>query len=102
MDRYSLIHDTKAASDCFSEKYQKYTIVRTCIKKKIGSKSSQTQFKKKVARICRLVIAIRKGVAKANNPTMLMENGGPLKLSEDWGRVSLKSLEWTERKGTTG
>ena len=43
----------------------------------------------------RLVIAIGKGVVKANNPTMLMENGGPLKFTE-------KSLELEKRKATTG
>ena len=103
-----------AGSDCFNEKYPKYNLVRTSAdswKKKIGSKSSQTPFEKKVrpnllndnllknvkyvmigtgvagAVISRrLVIAIGKGVVKSNNPTMLMENGGPLELTEGWAR----------------
>ena len=123
---YAPIHGTKAGSDCFNEKYPKYNLVRTSAdswKKKIGSKSSQTPFEKKVrpnllndnllknvkyvmigtgvagAVISRrLVIAIGKGVVKSNNPTMLMENGGPLELTEDWARGVLKSLEWKSEK----
>ena len=50
----------------------------------------------------RLVILIAKGVVKANNPITLMENGGPLELTEDWARGVIKSEEWSRRKGTTG
>lgn len=49
-----------------------------------------------------LVIAIGNGVVKSNNPTMLMENGSPLELTEDRTRGVLKSLKWTKRKQTTG
>ena len=48
--QYVHIHGTKAAVDCFSESYPKHTIVRTSFnnwKMKMGSKSSQTPFKKK-------------------------------------------------------
>ena len=130
VDRYALIHGAKTTSDCFNKKYPKYTFVRTSInnwEKKMGSKYRQALFDKKgrpnllndnllkkvknvivgtraaaaVISHC-LVIAIGKGVLKTSNPTMLMQNGGSLELSEDWTRDVLQFLKWTKRKGTTG
>ena len=49
----------------------------------------------------RMVIAIGKGVVKANKPNLLKEFGGNLDLTEGWSRGVLKSLDWTKRKGTT-
>ena len=49
-----------------------------------------------------LVIAIWKGVVKANNPTMLVENGSLLELTEDSARGVFKSLEWKEWKSMAG
>ena len=42
------------------------------------------------------------GVVKANEPDLLKEHGGHLELTEDWARHLLKSMEWVNRKGTTG
>ena len=46
----------------------------------------------------RVVIAIGAGVVKVNEPNLLKEYGGPLKLSEDWARYVLKSMEWVKRR----
>ena len=50
----------------------------------------------------RLVIAIAKLAVKGNNPTMLITNGGPLKLIEDWRGGALKPLEWKKAKRKDG
>ena len=61
----------------------------------------------------RFVIASGKDVVKVYNSTMLMENGGPLELTEDWagvfrmikakrkgrkGEEALKSISWGGKK----
>ena len=49
---------------------------------------------------CRLVIAVGKGVLKANNSTMLMKTGSPFKLTEDWARIRcIKVFRMNDRKG---
>lgn len=50
--------------------------------KKVSDVMIGTRAAKEVISSC-LVIEIGKGVAKANNPTMLMESGGLLELTED-------------------
>ena len=50
----------------------------------------------------RMVIAIGKGVVKANKPNLPKEFGGNLDLTEGWARGVIKSLDWTKRKGTRG
>ena len=47
-------------------------------------------------------MAIRTGVVKANDPSLLKEYGGHLQLTEDWARSLLISMDWVKRKGTTG
>ena len=42
------------------------------------------------------------GVIRANNPEMLKEFGGTIELREGWTRSVLKSLNWSERRTTTG
>ena len=48
------------------------------------------------------IINIAKDVIKANNPDILEEFGGTVKLTEKWTRGVLKQLNWSKRKGTTG
>ena len=50
----------------------------------------------------KMVIAIATAVIKANDPNILREFGGSLELTEGWGRIVLKSMDWVKRKGTTG
>ena len=42
------------------------------------------------------------GVIRANNLEMLKEFGGTIELREGWTRSVLKSLNWSERRTTTG
>jgi len=62
----------------------------------IGTRSAGTAISR------RLVVAIGKGIVKANNPKSLRENGGSIELTEDWARGIIKSMNWTKRKATTG
>lgn len=62
----------------------------------IGTRSAGTAISR------RLVVAIGKGIVKANNPKSLRENGGWIELTEDWARGIIKSMNWTKRKATTG
>ena len=48
-----------------------------------------------------MIIAIGTGVIKANYPTKLKDSGGHIALTEVWARGVLKSMERSERKGTT-
>ena len=48
------------------------------------------------------VISIGTGVVKANDPSLLAEFGGSVKLTEKWARCILKELNFTKRKATTG
>ena len=48
-----------------------------------------------------MIIAIGTGVIKANYPTKLKDFGGHIALTEVWARGVLKSMERSERKGTT-
>ena len=50
----------------------------------------------------KMVIAIGTGVIKSNNPNLLLEFGGSVKLTENWARCVLKNMNWVKRKGTTG
>ena len=50
----------------------------------------------------RMVISIRNGVLKANDPNTLSEFGGTITLTEDWARGILRSMDWVKRKATTG
>ena len=50
----------------------------------------------------KMVITIATGVIKGNDPNILREFGGSLKLTEGWARSVLKSMDWVKRKGTTG
>ena len=50
----------------------------------------------------RIAIAIGNGVLKANNPKLLKEYGGHIKLTEGWARKLLKSMNCVKRKCTTG
>ena len=49
-----------------------------------------------------MMIAIATRVIKANDPNILREFGGSLKLTEGLARSVLKSMDWVKRKGTTG
>ena len=37
-------------------------------------------------------MAIGNGVVRSTRPTLFKENGGPLELTEDWGRGIIKSM----------
>ena len=50
----------------------------------------------------KMVIAIGTGVIKANNPSLLLEFGESVRLSENWTRGVLKNMNWVKRKGTAG
>lgn len=129
--KYANIHGTQAAIKRFEETYPTYIFKRTSVnnwKNKLKtSKDKNTVFKKKgrpnlladdllgkvkvlmigtraagTAISRRLVVAIGKGVVKANCPQNLLENGGWLDLTEDWARGVIKSMNWTKRKATTG
>ena len=50
----------------------------------------------------KMVIAIVTGVIKVNCPSKLKDFGGHIALTEGWARGVLKSMEWSERRGTTG
>ena len=49
----------------------------------------------------KMVIAIKTGVIKANEPKILKEFGGSLELTEGWARNVLKNMDWVKIKGTT-
>lgn len=49
-----------------------------------------------------LVMRISNGVVKAENKTILKENGGPLELIKDCARVLLKYVDWSKGKGMIG
>ena len=51
---------------------------------------------------CLIVMGIGNGLVKSNNFILLKENEGSLQLTEDWARGVLKSMNWVNRKGTTG
>ena len=48
----------------------------------------------------RIVMAIGFGVVKSNKQILL--DGGSLRLTENWARGILKSMNWVKRKGTIG
>ena len=50
----------------------------------------------------KMVISIGNGVLNANNQNSLSKFGGHFKLTDDWARGVLKSMDWVKRKGTTG
>ena len=50
----------------------------------------------------KMVIIICTGVIKANRPSKMKNFGGHIALTKSSTRGVLKSLEWSERKGTTG
>ena len=50
----------------------------------------------------RIVMAISNGVMRSNSPALLKENEGLLELTEDWARGVIKSINWINRKDTTG
>ena len=50
----------------------------------------------------KMVIAVRTGVIKASNPSLLLEFGRSVTLTENWARGALKNMNWVKRKGTTG
>lgn len=45
---------------------------------------------------------ISNGVVKAENKTILKENGGPLEFIKDCARVLLKYVDWSKGKGMIG
>jgi len=128
--QYALIHGTSSAIKKYSSKYTKYNFIRTSVnnwKNKFKGGRNDVVFKKvgrpnilddhllrKVKDVAigtrqaggvinrRQIINIAKGVIKANNPDILEEFGGTVKLTEKWARGVLKQLNWSKRKGTTG
>ena len=50
----------------------------------------------------KVFIPIGAGVLKASNPNSLLELEGNVIMTEMWGRVVLKSMDWVKREGTTG
>ena len=48
------------------------------------------------------MISIGNGVLNANNPNSLSKFGGHIKLTDDWARGVLNSMDWVKRKVTTG
>ena len=60
----------------------------------IGNRSAGTDISR------RLVVAIGKGIVKANNLKRFRENGGWIELTEDCARAIIKSMNWTKRKST--
>ena len=50
----------------------------------------------------RIVMVIGNGVLMSISPTLLKEIGGSLELIEDWAQGVIKSMNCTNRKGTTG
>ena len=50
----------------------------------------------------KMVISIGNGVLNDNNPNSLSKFGGHIKLTDDWARDVLKSMDWVKRKGTAG
>ena len=129
--KYALLHGTKTTVEQFNKVYPKYTFVRTTINnwrlKMKKEKNGKTIFKKKgrpnlrsddfmkkiktimtgtrtagTAIRRRIVMVIGNGVLMSISPTLLKEIGGSLELIEDWAQGVIKSMNCTNRKGTTG
>ena len=48
-----------------------------------------------------VVVAAAKGIAEAKDATLLVENGGPIDVTKDWGKRLLGRMGFVKRKCTT-
>ena len=127
--KYAFIHGTSSAIKRFSSKYPKYSFIWTsvnnwknkfkggrdnvvlknlgrpnilndCLIRKVKDVAIGTQWASGTINR-RQIINIGKGVVRENNPDILEEFGGILKLTVKWARGILNQLNWSKRKGTT-